>query len=745
MRKTTIAVLSLLVAVTLPLAAAAQITSAGNGSWTDGATWLGGVAPTSVDDVMIAAGDTISIDDNAAVGRSITFGGDDALIDINPSSMLTVYGDFTLFSTSHTVFSAGWSGTDAYIKFAGSAVQVLSGFRTDGGSTSFRDVIVDKDGGSLTTSGVGMRLGIQNSLEIVNGLMELAPGDDLEGRWASSGNFRNGNLPDIVIRTGGEFKLIDGAGAHHIRGGYVGGEHLPIGTVTVYGSATFRDGSTYRISLSSVDIEPGGKVITSLGMGGGEFDCGPLHIKNGGELENYTTSDCWGTTAVVTLDQGGLFDTKSSTTIFPASFVNNGNIRYSREASTDQAIVDMDYESLEISNDPDNNKNWDLSGNHVIADTLKINFSANLVLTAAAAQSLTINNLLYLTSGVLDNSDPAVALTMADGAMIQRATGVITTAPAFADQINLRYTSTAAQVTTGAEAPTTSGVINNFTVSGSQGVNLGAGIDVSGVCTTSGSDLITGAYAVTLGSIGTLDEADGATVLGTVTASRTVAQAATESFGGIGLDLTAGGGAPGLTAITRTTGTALDISGTAGVQRFFDLSVANNSGLDATLVFHYDESELNGLTEYTLGIHTSDDGGNNWTGPLGSADGVANTVTTTGVASLALVTAGLGVVADVGETDIPLRTAFVSQYPNPFNPVTKIVFELARTGAVEVGIYNVRGQQVYTLATGVMASGRHDLVWRGQDNAGRAVASGIYFCHLAAEGQTRTLKMVLAR
>ena len=37
-------------------------------------------------------------------------------------------------------------------------------------------MIVDKDGGKLTTQGNGMRLGIQNSLEIVNGLFELAAG-----------------------------------------------------------------------------------------------------------------------------------------------------------------------------------------------------------------------------------------------------------------------------------------------------------------------------------------------------------------------------------------------------------------------------------------------------------------------------------------------------------------------------------------------------------------------------------------
>ncbi len=62
MRKIAIACLTLLLAASLPVLAFAQITSATNGSWTDGGTWVGGVAPTATDDVHIAAADTISVD-----------------------------------------------------------------------------------------------------------------------------------------------------------------------------------------------------------------------------------------------------------------------------------------------------------------------------------------------------------------------------------------------------------------------------------------------------------------------------------------------------------------------------------------------------------------------------------------------------------------------------------------------------------------------------------------------------------
>ena len=749
MNRTTFAILTSLVVALLPLAAAAQITSAGvNGVWTDPATWVGEVAPTSLDDVVIAAGDTVTVQEYTAECRNVSFGADSAQLKMFSTSRLNVYGDFTLFSTSHCVFDEYWSTNDAKIRFAGSAVQTLGGWNPSGGSTSFRDVIVDKDGGKLATDGTDMRLGIQNSLEIINGLFELAPGDDIEGRWATSGNYTGNNLPDVLIHPDGEFYVVDGAGAHHMRSDYDSGtgESMPIGVFTIHGKATFRDGSTIEINLSGVDIESGGKLITSTGMGNGQFDCGAVHIKPDGELENYTTSDCWGASAVVTLDEGGLFDTKGSTTVFPAAFNNSGTVRYSREGTTDQAVVDMDYKRLLVSLDPDNNKNWVMAGNHLVADTLRVNYSANLVLTAVAPQTLSVGSLLWLTSGLVDNSDANVALTMADGGRVQRAVGVLTDAPVFAGQVDVRYTNNSAQVTTGPEVPTAAGVIDDFEVSGDASVVLSADIEVGGVCATSGNDLVTGPYTVTLGAAGSLTEPPGFTVLGTVAVSRTAAQSVNETFGNVGLEILADGAAPGVTDVVRTTGTAQSIDGSDGIQRYFEITPVNNAGLDATVVFHYDESELNGLLQSTLKIYESFDGGANWNGPLGTVDGASQTVTATGISSLALMTLGQsddGTAVDDGV--LPERTAFVSLYPNPFNPATQIAFDLERTGPVEVGIYDVRGQYVAMLQRGTLERGRHSLTWQGLDDAGQAVASGVYFCRLFAAGETRTIKMMLAR
>ncbi|MBD3179442.1 MAG: T9SS type A sorting domain-containing protein [Candidatus Latescibacteria bacterium] len=724
------------------------IASAGSGSWTDGATWIGAVVPDSTENVLINSGHTISVDNNAAVCNSVFFGGNDALIDMNSNSTLTVYGDFTLYSINHCVFAGGWSASDAYIRFAGSAVQNLSGWDPDGGSTSFRDVIVDKSGGRVQTSGTDMRLGIQNSLEIVNGLFELEEGDDIEGRWATSGNFTGNSLPNIIIRENGELHMADGTGAHHVRSDYESGNHLPIGTVTVYGKATFRDASSRGINLTGVDIENGGKVVTSTAMGGGEFECGPLTIKADAELENYTTSDIWGSSAVVTLQDGGLYDTKSSSTVFPASFSNNGTIRYSREGTTDQQITDMDYQSLQISLDPDNSKIWDLSADRVIADTLKINYDGNLVITATSAHKVTVGEMLEMSTGSIDIADPEVCLELVDGVLITRALGTISNAPLFAGMVDIVYTSTSTNVTTGPELPNHTDVLNDFELTGDAGVTLGADLTVNGSCTATGSDIFTDTHTLTLGPSANLMESDSITVVGTVTATRTVPESVNETFGGIGLEIDAGCIAPGVTSVTRVTGTALDIAGSDGIKRYFEISPSENIGLDATVVAHYDQSELNGISETDLEIYSRYDSGGDWFANNGTVKISANKVTATGINSMGTLTLGPdGVVTDVHDEGerLPEVTRLVSVYPNPFNPATRIKFELSRIMSVRISVYDVNGREVCVLRDGVMDAGRHELNWNGRNSSGGNVSSGIYFCRMVTDRTSQTMKMVLLR
>jgi hypothetical protein len=93
----------------------------------------------------------------------------------------------------------------------------------------------------------------------------------------------------------------------------------------------------------------------------------------------------------------------------------------------------------------------------------------------------------------------------------------------------------------------------------------------------------------------------------------------------------------------------------------------------------------------------------------------------------------------------PQATILSAIYPNPFNPRTTIGYELAEATAVKLAIYDLRGMQVRVLEAGNRPSGRHQAIWDGQDDRGRAVPTGTYFCRLSTAQGSQTRKLTLAR
>ncbi len=83
--------------------------------------------------------------------------------------------------------------------------------------------------------------------------------------------------------------------------------------------------------------------------------------------------------------------------------------------------------------------------------------------------------------------------------------------------------------------------------------------------------------------------------------------------------------------------------------------------------------------------------------------------------------------------------------PNPFNPNTQIPFYLPTVSEIELGVFSVEGQLIRTLFTGTKPAGSHNVEWDGRDEDGGDVASGVYFCRLAAGKRTITRKMVLLK
>ena len=84
--------------------------------------------------------------------------------------------------------------------------------------------------------------------------------------------------------------------------------------------------------------------------------------------------------------------------------------------------------------------------------------------------------------------------------------------------------------------------------------------------------------------------------------------------------------------------------------------------------------------------------------------------------------------------------------PNPFNPHTTIRFALPQEAQpVRLAIYDASGRVVATLVDGALAAGDHAVEWDGRDDAGRAVASGVYSYRLETDDGQLTRRMLLVK
>jgi hypothetical protein len=100
----------------------------------------------------------------------------------------------------------------------------------------------------------------------------------------------------------------------------------------------------------------------------------------------------------------------------------------------------------------------------------------------------------------------------------------------------------------------------------------------------------------------------------------------------------------------------------------------------------------------------------------------------------------------VGVTDEPQKYVLgIGAYPNPFNPETTIRYSIPGAGSVVLRIYDAKGRMVKTLVSEDKSAGVYSAVWRGRDQNGTSVSTGVYFAKLEAAGQVRSIKIVLLK
>ena len=98
------------------------------------------------------------------------------------------------------------------------------------------------------------------------------------------------------------------------------------------------------------------------------------------------------------------------------------------------------------------------------------------------------------------------------------------------------------------------------------------------------------------------------------------------------------------------------------------------------------------------------------------------------------------------DSDIPsLTTELRNNYPNPFNPETRIDFSLKENGFVSIDIFNIRGQRIATLVNEFLEAGNHSIKWNGRTEQGSEATSGIFFYRMVSGDYAETKRMILLK
>lgn len=103
-------------------------------------------------------------------------------------------------------------------------------------------------------------------------------------------------------------------------------------------------------------------------------------------------------------------------------------------------------------------------------------------------------------------------------------------------------------------------------------------------------------------------------------------------------------------------------------------------------------------------------------------------------------------VTDIGnQNGLPETFALNPNYPNPFNPITTISYQVPRQSEVRIEIYTTLGQKVRTLLNDQKEPGAYEAIWNGRSDGGAQVSSGVYLYRMIAGNFVQTRKMVLMK
>ena len=156
--------------------------------------------------------------------------------------------------------------------------------------------------------------------------------------------------------------------------------------------------------------------------------------------------------------------------------------------------------------------------------------------------------------------------------------------------------------------------------------------------------------------------------------------------------------------------------------------IVDQDGVIAYLNCEYDRHAMSAVVHDLLGVDDHGSGGDG-TGDNSCEGGLYNgEIEENGVAN---------------DGTLINRVLLAQNSPNPFGGFTSIRYGMPVSEPVRLEIFNGTGRKVRTLIDAVIPAGDHTATWDGTDDAGRTIASGVYFYRLRVGDTVISKRMIL--
>ena len=129
----------------------------------------------------------------------------------------------------------------------------------------------------------------------------------------------------------------------------------------------------------------------------------------------------------------------------------------------------------------------------------------------------------------------------------------------------------------------------------------------------------------------------------------------------------------------------------------------------------------------------------------GEYNGTIEIETSVGVfyVEVTIIVAELNIDNDIA--GIPHTFKVHENFPNPFNPVTKVQIDVPEFGHAIIQVHDVSGRLITTLVNEELRPGFHSIQWNGKNQLGESVSSGVYILNVRFENLNISQKMLLVK